>query len=393
MGIKNLELGIIFILFINIAAKASLLDKANSFYKEQNYIKAVKIYEKLYKKDKTKNLKNKIISCYLHLGNNFLRLLNFDTALLYYKKIIKFNKKLARKKIALVFEKKGDLFYRIKKYEKAKVNYEKSLKLGNKKIRKKLKNVKKLLFHLNEVKKNDTRRIANENAPKWLSAVGRLITPTKKIFISKYKYKKHIKKCSASLVSVNNISSRVIVTASHCIKDYNEKAGDIRFLIKSGNEIIERVAFIYKDSKFDIKHLSSKPDIAILILDEKISIDKIKPLNISDKNFMELKKDYPNSFASLGGFSSDLGEFGLKLSYDPKCDIFAYNKYYAKSTCSGFKGASGGAIVLNLKSKVYLVGVVSYFKNNNYKNIFFTPTSIYFKYIKKACESFNLLNY
>ena len=393
MGILNWKLGIVFILFFNIIAKANLLEKANSLYKEQNYIKAVKIYKKLYKKNKTKNLKNKIISCYAHLGDNFLRLLNFNTALLYYKKLKIYDKKLAKNKIAILYEKKGNLLYSIKKYNKAKKNYEISLKLGNFKVIKKLKNLKKLLLHLKEVKKNDPRKIANKNAPKWLNAIGRLIIPTKKIFISKYKYKKMIKKCSASLISLNNISSRVIITASHCIKGYNKKAGNIRFLIKDGENIIERIAFIYKDSKFDIKQIKNKPDIAILILDEKIPIEKIKPLKINDKDFIELKNRYPNSYASLGGFSSDIGEFGLKLSYDPKCDIFAYNKYYAKSTCSGFKGASGGAIVLNLKSKVYLVGIVSYFKNNNYKNIFFTPTSIYFKYIKKACESFNLLNY
>ena len=118
-------------------------------------------------------------------------------------------------------------------------------------------------------------------------------------------------------------------------------------------------------------------------------------MKINNKKFTTLQKLYPNSIASLGGFSNDIGNFGLKLTYDPKCKIYPFNKYYAKSTCTGFKGASGGAIVLTIKqlNKTFLVGVVSHFKNNNYKNIYFTPIHSFYKYIKKACDKFNLLDY
>jgi V8-like Glu-specific endopeptidase len=185
-------------------------------------------------------------------------------------------------------------------------------------------------------------------------------------------------------------SSRVIVTASHCLTSYKKKAGNIRFIIKDNNDnMIQRLATIYKDSKYNSRKLNIKSDYAILVLDKSIKYQDVNPMIVDSKNFNKLQKENSTAYGSMAGFSSDVGGYGNILTYDPKCELNYYSKTYAKSNCKGFKGASGGPVVIttenrNKRSIYHFVGVVSHFRNKNFKNIYFAPHHIFYKDLKKA---------
>ena len=179
------------------------------------------------------------------------------------------------------------------------------------------------------------------------------------------------------------------------ISSYDKKAGAIRFIIKNKkNRMVERYAKVYYDSKYDQKKLKTKSDYAILKLDRKITTKDVEPMNIKKESFMELQNEHKYSFGSLGGFSSDVGEFGALLTYDPKCKLQYYSKTYAKSTCIGFKGASEGPVVLSISNdkqnyKSNFVGVVSHYKNGKFKEIFFAPHYIYYSKVISVINMYN----
>jgi len=383
---------IILLVFSGIYASSIEGDKA---FAQKDYIKAIKNYKKVSIKDDP-NINIKLSQCYVRLGDNFTKIRNYKKALSFYKKAQKLNSRVAKIKIAKMYESQGDLFYRNKKYKKAQLYYLKSYRLKNKKVAKKLNNVTIFLRHQRQLAKNDTRLVVNENSPIWTKSIGRLIIPTKITYITKKRYNVKQKKCSATLVNLQGYKkSRVIVTASHCLEKFDKKAGDIRFIIRDKkNEIQTRLAYIINDSKFSKKKIKTNSDYAILVLNRAISSKDIKPLLVEDKSFVDLKNDYEISFGSLGGFSKDIGDYGLSLTYDPKCKLKPHSKTYAFSTCSGYKGASGGPVIINLsndnKSFIYrFVGVVSHFKKGKFKNIYFAPHHIFYESLKNAIYTYN----
>jgi len=110
---------------------------------------------------------------------------------------------------------------------------------------------------------------------------------------------------------------------------------------------------------------------------------------ITKYSFLELKNTSRFSFGSLGGFSSDIAKHGTKLTFDPKCELKKYTKMYGASTCTGFNGSSGGPIVMttsndNINFKYNFVGVVSHFKNKNFKNIYFAPHNLFYNELKNV---------
>jgi len=384
-----------FILLLTINLYANNLDNADIKYATGDYIQASKIYEKILKKNPNNNsVKLKLIGCYSKLGDNFSRVDNFKKALYWYKKALNLNKYSTNIKIAKVYTKQAKLFYRIKDYKKALKLYKKALKLGYSKVRKDIKIVKKHLNHKKALK-NDTRKLVTSNSPEWTKAIGRLITPTELTFISKTRYRTKYKKCSASIVNFDNYSSsRVIITASHCITGYNPKAGNLRFIIKNSNgDMVQKFAKIYKDSHYIHNKTNKHTDYAILILDSPITKKDIEALKTSNIPFDILQNQYKYSFASLAGFSGDIGDYGAKLTIDPKCKLFDYNDMYGKSNCAAYKGASGGPVVLSVSNdnknfKHYLVGIVSHFKNKNFKHIYFTPNNKFYTDLEKVIKKF-----
>ena len=370
------------------------IDLGDEAFVKKYYSQAIKLYKQSSNKD-TQEVKIRLIQSYLKLGDNFLNIKEYKIALNWYKTAQKLNSKRSIQKISKVYEAQADQYNRIHKYNKALKLYKKSLKLDNQDVRVKIKKINNILNHKTELK-NDSRKLVTKKSPIWTKAIGKLIIPTKLEFITKTRYKTQYKKCSASLVNLPEyINSKVIITASHCLRTYDKNAGKIKFIIKDmKNNMIHRIATIKYDSDFKIKKLKTTSDWAILVLDRGISIKNVKPFLMQNDSFSKLQKNYTYSFGSLGGFSSDIAKYGAKLTYDPKCKLKKYTKMYGASTCTGFNGSSGGPIVLttsadNINFKYNFVGVVSHFKNKNFKNIYFTPHNLFFTQLEKTIQIYN----
>lgn len=385
---------LIFFFILTYSFASADMDKGDLEYVKKNYIKAIEYYTKEYNKG-TKKAKLKLIMSYLKLGDNFKKTRNYPKALDWYEKAKELQSKSAVAKIAKIYELQGDQYNKIKDFKKAEQFYKKSFMMGNLQAKNKLEKVNKRLKHQKNLI-NDTRKIVTDNSPPWTKAVGRLIIPTKLEIISKNKYKTKYKKCSASIINFPYYdSSRVIVTASHCLTSYKKKAGDIRFIIKNNKgKMIQRFAKIDTDSKYSKKKIKTVSDYAILILDKTIKTKEVKPLLVDEKNFVELKLDNKYSFASLAGFSGDIGDFGARLTFDPKCQLSYHSLTYGLSNCSGFKGASGGPVVMSIsddgiKYSYRFVGIVSHFRNRDFRKIYFAPHDIFYDKIKRAIQKYN----
>lgn len=385
-------------LLILLTLTATLSGKiyiGDKYIDEQNYVKSLKDYEKSFTSGRidVANIK-KIVQGYINLGDSYYNIQGYKKAKKYYNEALKFHSNLAKYKLAQVYEKEGDLYLKGKRYTHAYLSYKESNKLGNRAVKSKIKKVAKYLVHKKTLK-SDTRKVVSKDAPKWTQAIGRLIVP---VTLKKQhdQLTKQVQKCSATLVNFDDsASSKVIVTASHCITHYDKNAGTMRFVINNKEgKVIQKFAEIYMDSIYDKDKLQINSDYAVLILSSEISKKDVKPLLVPDKSFIDMTKEYEHSFASLGGFSSDVGSYGSQLSYDPKCKIQNYSSTYAKSTCKGYKGASGGPVVFNgsydkRKYDNYFVGVVSHFKNGKYNQIFFSPHHIFYNYLESAIQQYN----
>jgi len=386
-------------LFIILLSVVVMLDAkiqvGDQYIDEQKYVQSLKEYEKSFTSGRIDlaNIK-KIVQGYINLGDSYYNIQGYKKAKKYYKKAYKFHSKLAKYKLAQVYEKEGDLYLKGKRYSHAYLSYKESKSLGNRSVKSKLKDVAKKLIHQKKLEK-DTRKVVSKDAPKWTQAIGRLIVP---VTLEKQNQKivKQVQKCSATLINfADSDSSKVIVTASHCITHYDKQAGTMKFLINSKKgELIQKFASIYMDSIYDKDRLKVNSDYAVLILSSEISKTDVKPLLVPDRSFIDMTKEYDHSFASLGGFSSDIGSYGNKLSYDPKCKLQNYSNTYAKSTCKGYKGASGGPVVFNgsydkRKYDNYFVGVVSHFKGGKYNQIYFSPHHIFYNYLESAITQYN----
>jgi|GEM_PF-2104079 len=379
---------------ITVAYSSASIDKGNLKYVKENYIEAIEHYKDAYSNNHPK-ASLKLIMSYIKLGGNFERIKNYDKALSWYNKALDLKSNVAKSKISKIYEKQANDYNRIKKYKRALKLYSKALNLGNTKVNEKIKKIKKVLAHQKTLK-NDTRKMVTNESPSWTKAIGRLIIPTKLEFITKKRYKTNYKKCSASLINIDSLNySKVIVTASHCLTAYKKSTGEIRFIIKnSSGEMIQKTALVYKDSNYSSKKLKTNSDYAILILSSGISAHDVNPFIINKNSFTVLQKSSEKSFASLAGFSGDIGEFGAKLTYDPKCKLIYHSYTYGASNCSGFKGASGGPVVVtttdeNKNINYNFVGVISHFKNKTYQKIFFAPHHIFYKDLIKSIKRYN----
>lgn len=393
---KNKNIFFIFVFFVLLGQTALFSDvfsiKADKAFHQQNYKEAIDNYEKSRDKNNAK-IKAKLIKSYIELGNNYSSIQKLRSALAWYKKATLLDKNVASIEISLVYEKLGARYESVHNYTKALQFYEKALSIRDASLQKKIQDIKRRVEHTKNLR-HDTRKIVTKSSPIWTHAVGRLIIPTKLTFISEKRHQKQQKNCSASLVNLSkNTNSSVIITAAHCLTEFNSKVAELKFIIKDTNgDIIHRVAKIEFVSDFNIKKLTTTTDFAVLSLDKPISKTKVTPLIIQKKSFTSLQKNAVKHYASLVGFSSDIAKYGAKLTYDPKCSISSFNRMYGASTCSGFNGASGGPIILtttknNKDFNSYFVGVVSHFRNKEYTNMFFAPHHQFFKKIEMIINS------
>lgn len=372
------------------------IQKGDVEFAKQNYAEAIKYYEKAYEQ-KDKKAKIKLILTYMKLGDNYLRVQSFLRSKENYEKAKELGSRLAVMKLSKVYENIGDLYKKGKKYQEAHEAYGLSLDFGNKEVKDKLDEVKNILSHYEKLKNGDSRKIVDYDSPSWTKAIGRLIVPTK-LDITNNGYLVKQKKCSATLVNFSDIqSSKVIVTASHCLSDYDKEAGVIRFLIKDKQgEIIQKYAKVVVDSFYDEKNTDAASDYAVLVLSSSIDKSQVEPLLIPTQSFLEIKKSAPYVYGSMAGFSSDIGEYGSDLTFDPKCEFDYFSKIYGKSSCTAFKGASGGPAVINVSSdnenfQAFFVGVVSHFRDGDFNSLYFSPHHIFLKHLASAVRKYNLI--
>jgi len=381
-------------LFIFLATSlysSTFLKQGDVYFLKKHYEKAIIFYLQTDKVTQEK-IQPRIIEAYLKTGDKYYNIKLYRKALKWYAKAAKLKNPSAIKKIGKTYERRADKNLRNHKYDKALTYYQKAFEYQNKQLNQKIDQVKKQLSHKKKLA-NDTRILVTKDSPSWTHTIGRLIIPTKAEFISKTKIKTKTQKCSATLINLHHEKdSKIIITASHCLANFDSKAGQIKFTIKNNNkQTVIRTARIKFNSKFDIKKMKTTTDFAILTLNKSIPYEELKPLIIRKYSFDTLQKIHKNNFASLGGFSNDIAEYGNKLTYDPKCKLSTHSKMYGSSTCKGFKGASGGPIILTTinKKKIptyHFVGVVSHFRNEKFSNIFFAPHHYFYNKIKDISD-------
>ncbi|MBD3842588.1 MAG: trypsin-like serine protease [Campylobacterales bacterium] len=369
----------------------SLIDQGDYHFVRDNFIEAIGYYKQAHEQQVPK-AKIKLIMCYIKLGDNFKKIRNYEKSLEWYNKAQELKSEVAKVKISAIFELLGDQYHRIKEYEKAYEYYQKSIDLGNASAKVKLKKVERFIKHQQRLE-NDTREIVTNKAPSWTKSIGRIIVPTKLEFLNQKQYKTNQKKCTATLVSLDpRDDSSTILTASHCLSEYDPSAGMISFMIKdSDNQIIYTQANVVFDSKYDKKQIHKKSDLAILKLEKPIPNTLVKPMLVSKLGFQNIQNKYKYSYSSVAGFSSDIGEYGALLSYDPLCEIANFNKFYGKSNCKGFQGSSGGPVVLSVTNdgkifEYYHIGVISHYKNKEFEKIFFALDDPFFEQIIQAIQ-------
>jgi hypothetical protein len=196
----------------------------------------------------------------------------------------------------------------------------------------------------------DPREIYGNKAPRWLQAIGKLQVPG-----STYENGRRahlLEDCSATLVtSRQGIKADTIITAWHCLANYNDLSRPIQFVLVAGQtQEIEREAFRLADGG------GMHADWAILRL-------KI-PIAAADVTALLIHPDRATAVhtISMAGYSrdSELGDHGNRLTYHPDCLITVAARDVNDSNCVAYKGASGGAVVqLSETGTPWFSGVIS----------------------------------
>ncbi|MEM9257411.1 MAG: serine protease [Pseudomonadota bacterium] len=178
-----------------------------------------------------------------------------------------------------------------------------------------------------------------------LQAVGTLRVPSSKWIDGRKVH--HFEDCSATLVATGR--RPIIVTAWHCLEDYDDLSRPIRFSVTlDSGEILMREARRLADGG------GMHADWAVLQLTAPVY--KVTPLRAHPG------AADPHREISLAGFVRGGGEDGSNrtLSHDPSCRILSQGATSSDTDCRAVKGASGGAVIQRGASGLpYLCGVVS----------------------------------
>ena len=196
----------------------------------------------------------------------------------------------------------------------------------------------------------DSRQVYSQESPTWLSAVGKLRVPGRKL--EDGRRSQHREDCSASLiVGRSSAAADTIITAWHCLEFYGDLSKKIIFtLLPDSGEPVSTEVYRLADGG------GMYADWAILRMHKPILIPGVQPLTINPGK--------PENGASIvmAGYSSDagLGQSGQLLTYDAHCTITRQSRDSSDSNCRAHRGASGGAVVqLSEDGEVWLSGVIS----------------------------------
>jgi Trypsin-like peptidase domain len=196
----------------------------------------------------------------------------------------------------------------------------------------------------------DSRQVYYPGAPGWLSAIGKLQVPGRKIEAGRDS--QYREDCSASLIAGSGGGAAdTIVTAWHCLEFYSDLSKQIVFtLLPDSKHAISSEVYRIADGG------GMYADWAILRLHKPIVAPGVSPLKVNPGR--------PRAGASIvmAGYSSDagLGDFGRLLTYDAHCEITRQERVSSNSNCRAYRGASGGAVVqLSKTGEALFSGVIS----------------------------------
>jgi V8-like Glu-specific endopeptidase len=193
---------------------------------------------------------------------------------------------------------------------------------------------------------DDPRKVRTSTSPKWLEAVGRLVSTKGD----------GREQCTLSVIVNHPSKDGVIgITAGHCVDHWYEdqnkfsvETNKVRFESNAGTIHIRSIEKVLKASM-------SSGDYAIVKLNEAVKKSDIKPLISAPYDYLDLldpeifgEKFKP--FATMAGYSADtgLGKKGKVLTYDENCSLRGGGNGNKKGYCYTYQGASGGPVVVTV---------------------------------------------
>lgn len=194
---------------------------------------------------------------------------------------------------------------------------------------------------------NDPRKVRSNSSPKWLEAVGRLVST---------KSAKEKEQCTLSIITNHPSKDGIIaVTAGHCVDHwytsgnrFDVESNSVTFTSNSGKTVRRSIVKVLKASM-------SSGDYAIVKLNAPVKKEDIKPLISSPYDYIDIldaemfgEKFKP--FATMAGFSADkgLGKKGKVMTYHEKCRLNGGGAGNKKGYCYAYQGASGGPVVVTV---------------------------------------------
>lgn len=195
----------------------------------------------------------------------------------------------------------------------------------------------------------DRRQVYTAQPATWLQAVGKLRVPVSRLEAGRRKH--FYEDCSATLVArAQGLAANHILTAWHCLEFYNDLSRSIVFTIPYGNAApVTRRATRIADGG------GMHADWALLRLNEPVPLEYATPMRLRTRSAH-------SGGITLAGFSRDkgLGQGGLVLTYDARCELTSTRSSSHETNCTAFKGASGGpAVQANENGEMQLSGVIS----------------------------------
>lgn len=196
----------------------------------------------------------------------------------------------------------------------------------------------------------DSREAYSSASPAWLRAVGKLHVPGSRYRAGR---REHLQEnCSATLV-VSGLRQRAdtIITAWHCLADYDDLSKPITFtLLPELPGALERQAYRLADGG------GMHADWAILRLYQPIAAHEVQALAVYQGRASSGRD------ISMAGYSRDagMGAGGARLTFDRHCRITEQAAAASHSDCFAHKGASGGAVVqISAEGLALFSGVIS----------------------------------
>lgn len=196
----------------------------------------------------------------------------------------------------------------------------------------------------------DQRSVYSEESPSWLNAVGKLEVPANRYLDGRRKH--HREDCSGTLLaSAPGRRADLVLTAWHCLEDYDDLSRSIVFTLRPNSEQpVQREAYRVADGG------GMHADWALLKLYRPVEATQVPGL---PPHPARADASRPITMAGYSG-DNGLGDGGATLTYHRNCRVTQQQLRESESDCQAYKGASGGAVIqLSAEGEAQLSGVIS----------------------------------